>query len=63
MRSQMSQFNEGDIFTRAGLLRNLGNLNRLASEIYPVLLTDVIFRLNEADKTVDMAVCFRPKRR
>lgn len=43
--------------------KSLGNLNRLASEIYPVRLTDVIFRLNEADKTVDMAVCFRPKRR
>lgn len=63
MRSQMSQFNEGDIFTRAGLVQNLGNMNRLSDEIYPVRLTDVMFFLNEAEKTIDMAVCFRPKRR
>ena len=63
MRSQLRNFNEGDIFSRAGLVQNLGNMNRLTSEIYPVRLTDVMFRLNEQEKTVDMTVCFRPKRR
>ena len=63
MRSQMSHFNEGDIFTRAGLERNIGNLNQLSNEIFPVRLTDIMFSLNEAEKTVDMTVCFRPKRR
>jgi len=63
MRSQMRNFNEGDIFTRAGLVRNLENLNRLTSEIYPVRLTDLSLHLNEAEKTVDMMICFRPKRR
>lgn len=63
MRSQMSSFNEGDIFTRAGLVRNLANLNQLSNEIYPVRLTDISFHLNEVKKTADLMVCFRPKRR
>jgi hypothetical protein len=63
MRSQMSKFNEGDIFSRAKLAESLKKMNRLQSEIYPVRLTDLRFQLNEPDKTVDMTICFRPKRR
>lgn len=63
MRGQMRNFNEGDIFTRAGLARNLDNMSRLTSEIYRVRLTDLALQLNEAEKTVDMMICFRPKRR
>jgi metallo-beta-lactamase class B len=63
MRSQMSNFNEGDIFSRAKLSQNLERMNRLQNEIYPVRLTDLMLHLNEPDKTVDITICFRPKRR
>ena len=38
-------------------------MNRFRSEIYPLRLTDLMLQLNEADETVDMTICFRPKRR
>ncbi len=63
MRSQMRNFNEGDLFSRAQLVESLGKMNQLQSEIYPVRLTDLMLRLNEPDKTVDITICFRPKRR
>ena len=63
MRSQMSNFNEGDLFSRAVLTRNLDNASKLTSEIYPVRMTDLLLHLNEAEKTVDVMICFRPKRR
>lgn len=63
MRSQMSKFNEGDIFSRAKLVESLEKMSRFESEIYPVRLTDLRLHLNEPDKTVDMMICFRPKRR
>ncbi len=63
MRSQMRDFNEGDIFSRAKLIKTLRKMNRFRSDIYPVRLTDLKLELNEDDKTVDMTICFRPKRR
>jgi hypothetical protein len=35
----------------------------LVFHVYPVRLTDVMLQLNEPDKTVDVTICFRPKRR
>lgn len=63
MRKQMSEFNEGDIFSRGKLVASLAKMNRLRNEIYPVRLTDVMLHLDAADKTVDITICFRPKRR
>jgi outer membrane protein assembly factor BamA len=63
MRSQMSKFNEGDIFSRAKLVNSLVKMNRFRNDIYPVRLTDVMVQLNKPDKTVDVTICFRPKRR
>jgi len=63
MRNQMRDFNEGDIFSRAKLIKTLRKMNRFRSEIYPLRLTDLMLQLNEADETVDMTICFRPKRR
>src|ERR1051326_3948788 len=63
MRRQMSKFNEGDIFSRAKLVESLAKMNRLRNEIYPVRLTDVMVHLNEQDKTADITICFRSKRR
>ena len=56
-------FNEGDLFTRRKLVLSLRNMNKLRSEFYPVRLSDVEVRLNESEKTIDMAICFKPKRR
>lgn len=63
MRSRMSKFNEGDFFSRAKLIESLAKMNRLRNEIYPVRLTDVMLHENESDKTVDVTICFRSKRR
>lgn len=63
MRNQMWGFNEGDIFSPAKLIKTLRKMNRFRSEIYPLRLTDLMFQLDEGDKTVDMTICFRPKRR
>jgi len=63
MHSQMSKFNEGDIFSRAKLTDSLAKMSRFRNEIYPVRLNDLMVRLNEPDKTVDLTICFRPKRR
>ena len=63
IRSQMRDFNEGDIFTRAKLSATLKKMSRFRSEIYPVRLTDLMLLLDEGEKTVDLAICFRPKRR
>ena len=63
MRSHMSKFNEGDIFSRAKLVNSLVKMNRFRNDIYPVRLTDVMVQLNKPDKTVDVTICFRPKRR
>ena len=56
-------FNEGDLFSRYKLVQSLRSVSRLRSEIYPVRLSDVEVRLNQSEKTIDMAICFKPKRR
>ena len=60
---RMVSFNEGDLFSRNKLVLSLKNVSRLRSEIYPVRLCDVEVRLNESEKTIDLAICFKPKRR
>ena len=63
IRNQMRDFNEGDIFTRAKLSASLKKISRFRNEIYPVRMTDLKVALNEAEKTVDLSICFRSKRR
>jgi metallo-beta-lactamase class B len=62
MRIQMRDFNEGDIFTRAKLMASFKKMSRFHREIYPLRWNDVMVGLDERDKTVDLIVCFRPKR-
>jgi outer membrane protein assembly factor BamA len=62
LRRRMTNFQEGDIFTRRTLLNSLQNMSKLRNEIYPVKLSEVELRLNESEQTVDMAICFSPKR-
>ena len=63
MRSRMRNFNEGEIFSLANLVESLARMNQLKGEIYPVRITDLMLRLNEPEKVVDITICFRPKRR
>jgi hypothetical protein len=53
---------EGDLFTRQGLIRSLRNVSKL-KVIYPARLRDVVIQLDRPRKTVDMIICFREKRR
>ena len=61
-REFVKGLNEGDLFTRRALLRSLRSVNRL-KVIYPVRPRDVVVRLERDEKTVDMLICFRERRR
>lgn len=63
LRRRMTNFQEGDVFSRRGLINSLRNMSKLRSEIYPVTLSDVELNLNKSDQTVDLTICFKPKRR
>ena len=45
------------------LIASFKKMSRFHSEIYPLRWNDVMVGLNERDKTVDLIICFRPKRR
>jgi outer membrane protein assembly factor BamA len=62
LRRRMTNFQEGNIFTRRKLVNSLQSMSKLRNEIYPVKLSEVELRLNESERTVDMTICFRPKR-
>ena len=62
LRRRMTNFQEGDLFTRQKLVNSLRSMSELRSEIYPVKLKNVELQLNEAEQTVDMTICFKPKR-
>ena len=64
MRARLIKFQqEGDLFSRAQLVKALNSMSKLRREIYPVRLSDIEVRLNESEQTVDMTICFRRKRR
>lgn len=63
LRRRMTNFQEGDLFTRRHLVNSLKNMSKLRREIYPVNLKNVKLRLNEPEQTVDVTICFRPKGR
>ena len=52
---------EGDVFTRKKLVKSLENVTKLKKIIYPVKLSDVIIRLDHAEKSIDMAICFKER--
>ncbi len=54
--------NEGDIFTQRKLVKSIQRLNSLGV-FEPVRLADVLIRLNEQERQIDMAICFREKQR
>jgi hypothetical protein len=64
VRARLIKFQqEGDLFSRAQLVKALNSMSKLRREIYPVRLSDIKVHLNESEQTVDMTICFRPKRR
>ena len=63
LRRRLINFNEGDIFRRQNLVASLRNMSKLRNEIYPAKLKDVELGLNEPEKTIDVTICFKPKRR
>lgn len=62
LRRRMTNFQEGDLFTRQKLVNSLRSMSKLRNEIYPVKLKNVKLQLNEREQTVDMTICFKPRR-
>lgn len=60
LRKKMRSLQEGEKFRRSNLVRSLASVSRLKS-IPPVRFSNVVLRLEEADKLVDIVVCFREK--
>ena len=52
---------EGNAFARAILIKSLKSVNKLRT-IYPVRLSDVLAHLNDQEKVIDVAICFREKK-
>lgn len=53
---------EGNIFDRALLIKSLKNVSKLRA-IHPVRLSDVLAHVNDQEKTIDVVICFREKKR
>jgi outer membrane protein assembly factor BamA len=62
LNARMINLQEGDLFSRRRLVNSLRSMSKLRNEIYSVKLSDVGLRLNESDRTLDMTICFKPKR-
>lgn len=53
---------EGNVFTRTLLSKSLKSVSKLRT-IHPVGLSDVLAQVNDQEKTIDLVICFREKRR
>jgi outer membrane protein assembly factor BamA len=62
LRKRMRALQEGEKFRRNNIVRSLANVSRLKT-IYPVRFSDVVVRLEESDKLVDMVICLTEKHR
>ena len=64
LRDRMTPIiNEGDVFTRAKLVRSLRRMSALKRAIYPLRLTNVIVQLDRSEGLVDLTICFRQRPR
>ena len=61
IRKRMRSLQEGEKFRRSNLVRSLANVSRLKT-IHPVRFSDVVLRLEESDKFVDVVICFKEKK-
>jgi outer membrane protein assembly factor BamA len=62
LRKRMGALQEGEQFRRSNLIRSLKNVSRLKN-LHPVRFSDVMLRLEESDKLVDMVICFKEKKK
>ncbi|MGI9067927.1 MAG: POTRA domain-containing protein [Pyrinomonadaceae bacterium] len=53
---------EGEFLNRGILIRSLINVSKLKL-IYPVRLRNVIVKLDNQEKTIDVLICFKERRR
>jgi len=60
LRKKMRPLQEGEKFKRKNLVRSLAGVSRLKT-IHPVRFSDVMLRLEETDKLVDLIICFSEK--
>lgn len=62
LRDQMTPIiNEGDVLTRAKLVRSLRRMSALRDVIYPLHLSDVALRVDRQYGLVDITICFRQR--
>jgi hypothetical protein len=54
---------EGDVFSRAKLVRALRSMSALKRSIYPLGLANVIIQLDRSEALVDLTICFRQRPR
>jgi outer membrane protein assembly factor BamA len=62
LRKRMGALREGEKFRRSNLVRSLKDVGRLKT-LHPVRFSDVMLRLEESDKLVDIVICFKEKKR
>jgi outer membrane protein assembly factor BamA len=62
LRKRMVALQEGEKFRRSNLVKSLKNVSRLKT-LHPVHFNDVMLRLEESEKLVDMVICFKEKKR
>jgi len=55
-----SRMAEGNLFSRRNLMASLKNVSSLKT-IYPVTMKDVVARLNDVEKTLDLQICFKER--
>jgi outer membrane protein assembly factor BamA len=53
---------EGNLFSRRNLMASLRSVSRLKT-IYPVTMRDVVARLDQAEKTLDLRICINERSR
>ncbi len=56
----VSRMREGELFRRHSLMSSLRNVSRLKT-LYPVTMKDVVARLDKAEKTLDLRICFKER--
>lgn len=62
LRRRMWALQEGEKFRKSNVVRSLKSVSRLKT-LHPVRFSDVMLRLEESDKLVDMVICFKEKKR
>jgi outer membrane protein assembly factor BamA len=60
LRRRIGALQEGEKFRKSNLARSLKNASRLKT-LHPARFSDVMLRLEESDKLVDIVICFKEK--